>query len=236
MKRYNLCYLLLIVFVAPTFFGATMIVRAQQNWENIPYQSWGAADVKAVLEKSPWSRIIEQDTVVASSVLGTGAPKVSEKMIILLRSALPVRQALLRERQLANKYDKLGAAERTAFDAKNQALLDCPACAKYYVVSVRCNHACYGGSFVEEHKKSFYLVNDKGERRELAGASPLPDKQGGAIFFFPRLNDKGEPLLTPASRELTFHFLSRALVNLDSVGQKYKFDVTKMMRGGEVVF
>ncbi|HEY0097970.1 MAG TPA: hypothetical protein VGB76_03350 [Pyrinomonadaceae bacterium] len=236
MKRYGLRLVILVALAAQASGVGMPFAGAQQNWEKAPFQNWGAADVKAVLEKSPWSRVIEQNTVIAPSLLGVNAPKMEEKTIILLRSALPVRQALLRERQLASKYESMNAADRAAFDAKNKALLDCPACARYYVISIKCNYACYGGSFVEDHKKSFYLLNDKGERRELAGATPLPDKQEGALFFFPRLNDKGEPLLTPASKELTFHSLIRPVVNADSLSQKYRFDVTKMVRGGEVVF
>jgi len=235
MKCRRLCFVLLAVLVGQTVSGASLVV-AQQNWEKTPYRSWSAPDVKAVLEASPWSRVIEYDTALAPSIFGAGAPKISERMVVLLRSAMPVRQALLRERQLAHKYDGMSAAEREAFDAKNKTLLDCPACAKYYVVSVKCFHVCYSGSFIEDYKKSFYLVNDKGERRELAGASPLPDKQEGAVFFFPRLDDKGEPLLTAGSREVTFHFMLRAIENLNSASQKYKFDVTKMVRSGEVVF
>jgi hypothetical protein len=237
MKRYRLSYVILAALLGQAFFGALpVVVRAQANWEKTPYRSWGADDVKTVLEKSPWSRVIEQATVVGESILGLNAPKMEVKTTILLRSAMPVRQALLRERQLANKYDSMNAADRAAFDAKNKALLDCPACAKYYVISVKCRYDCYGGSFIEDFKKAFYLVNDKGERRELAGATLLTDKEHGAIFFFPRLNDKGEPLLTPASKELTFNFLIRAVVNMENMSLKYKFDVTKMVRGGEVVF
>lgn len=234
MMRCLPCFVLLAALVSQTFSGA--VARAQQSWEKTPYQSWSAADVKAVLEASPWSHVIEQDTAIAPTVFGSGTPKMSEKMVVLLRSALPVRQALLRERQLAHKYDGMNAAERAAFDAKNKTLLDCPACAKYYVISIKCHHACYSGSFVEGYKKSFYLVNDKGERRELAGASQLPDGQDGAVFFFQRLDDKGEPLLKNGSKEVTFHFTIRAMMNLDTVSQKYKFDVTKMVRGGEVMF
>jgi len=236
MKRYHLRCVILAALFTQAFFGAMWIARAQGGWEKTPYQSWGAADVKAVLEKSPWSRVDEQNTVLGPALLGVNAPKVPDKTVVLLRSALPVRQALLRERQLAVKYDRMSEAARAEFDAKNKPLLDCPACGKYYVISVKCNYVCYGGSFVEDHKKSFYLVNDKGERRELAGAAALPDAHGGTILFFPRVNEKGEPLLTPASRELTFNFLIRSMVNSDAAGRKYKFDVTKMVRGGEVVF
>ena len=40
---------------------------------------------------------------------------------ITLRSALPIRQALLRKRQLESKYDELKESERKAFDDKNKA-------------------------------------------------------------------------------------------------------------------
>lgn len=237
MKSRRVLRVLLIVALCVTLSGGSVVSRAQKDWENVPYQRWGKDEVKAVLEASPWSRVVERSTALAPMMFGTDTTKVSESLVVLLRSALPVRQALLRERQLSSKYDGMSAAERTAFDAKNKALLDCPACAKFYVISIKCPFAgCYTGTFVEDHKKSFYLTNDRGERRDLAGASPLPDNKGGAVFFFPRADDKGEPLLKPGSKELTFHFAIQAMVGLDTVSEKYKFDVTKLMRGGEVVF
>jgi hypothetical protein len=238
MKRYRLSCLLLAVIAGHTFSGVIVAGYAPpQGWEKTPYRSWGAADVKSILEASPWSRVLERGTALAPMMFGTETTKVSEKLVVLLRSALPVRQALLRERQLAVKYDAMSATDQAAFDAKNKALLDCPACAKYYVVSVKCPYAgCYTGTFVEDHKKLFYLTNEKGERRELAGASPLPDNKGGAIFFFPRVNDKGEVLLTTANKKLTFHFALQAMVNLDTVTEKVELDVAKLVRGGEVNF
>jgi hypothetical protein len=217
--------------------GAPVATHAQQNWEKTSYQNWGAAEVKAILEASPWSRTLDRSTALAPMMFGTDTVKVSEQLVVLLRSALPVRQALLRERQLAAKYDKLSAADRAAFDAKNKALLDCPACARHYVISVKCPYAgCYSGTFVEDHRKLFYLTNEKGERRELAGAAPLADNRGGAVFFFPRVNDQGEALLTPASRKLTFHFALQAMVNLDTVVEKIELDASKLVRGGAVDF
>lgn len=237
MKSQRLFQILLLVALGLTWLGGTFVSHAQQGWEKIPYQSWGKDEVKAVLEASPWSRVDERGTALAPMMFGKDTIKVSESLLVLLRSALPVRQALLRERQLESKYDTMGAADRAAFDAKNKALLECPACAKHYVISIRCPHlSCYTGTFIEDHKKFFYLVNDKGERRDLAGASPLPGKEGSAVFFFPRANDKGEPLLTPESKNLTFHFMIQSSVGLNPLSEKYKFDVTKMVRGGEVIF
>ncbi|HEV7903763.1 MAG TPA: hypothetical protein VGO96_07980 [Pyrinomonadaceae bacterium] len=237
MKSYRRFQILLIVVLSLTLPGGSGIGHAQQDWEKIPYQRWGKDEVKAVLEASPWSRLDERGTALAPMMFGKDTIKVSENLLVLLRSALPVRQALLRERQLESKYDTMSATDRAAFDAKNKALLECPACAKHYVISIKCPHlSCYTGTFIEDHKKFFYLVNDKGERRAMAGATPLPGKEGSAVFFFPRANDKGEPLLTPDSKEMTFHFMIQSNVGLREVSEKFKFDVTKMVRGVEVVF
>lgn len=237
MRRHHLFHIILIVALSAVLLGGFVVSRAQQDWEKIPSERWGKAEVKAVLEASPWSRVDERGSALAPMMFGKDTIKVSENLLVLLRSALPVRQALLRERQLSSNYDTMSAAERAAFDAKNKALLDCPACVKYYVVSIKCPHlSCYTGTFIEDRKKFFYLANDKGERRALAGATQLPGNEGGAVFFFPRVNDKGEPLLTPESKELTFHFMIQGSVGLNALSEKYKFDVTKMKRGGEVIF
>lgn len=237
MKSYRRFQILFIVVLSLTLLGGSVISHAQQDWEKIPYRRWGKDEVKAVLESSPWSRLDERGTTVAPMMLGIDAPKFSSDLLVLLRSALPVRQALLRERQLESKYDTMSAADRASFDAKNKALLECPACAKHYVISIRCpNLGCYTGTFIEDHKKYFYLVDDKGERRDLAGATPLPGREGSAVFFFPRANDKGAPLLTRDSKEMIFHFMIQAGVGLREVSEKVKFDVTKMVRGGEVIF
>lgn len=237
MRSCRLFHILLIAALSLTLPGGLVIGHAQQDWEKIPYERWGKAEVKAVLEASPWSRLDDRSTAIAPMMFGTKTTKFSESLVVLLRSALPVRQALLRERQLASKYDTMSATERAAFDAKNKALLDCPACARHYVISIKCPFAgCYTGTFIEDRKKFFYLGNDKGERRALAGAAQLPGNDGGAVFFFPRTNDKGEPLLTPESKELTFHFMIQSSVGHEAVSGKYKFDVTKMVRGGEVIF
>lgn len=237
MSRPHPSFVLLIAVACLVLSGVPLAVRAQQNWEKTPYQNWSAADVKAVLEASPWSRVLDRSAPIAPMMFKTETPKLSVQLVILLRSALPARQALLRERQLAARYDAMSAADRAAFDAKNKALIDCPACAKYYVVSVKCAFAgCYTGTFVEDHKKLFYLTDERGVRRELAGASPLPDNKGGAAFFFPRLDEKGEPLLTAASRKLTFHFAVQAIEGNATVTEKAEFDAAKLVRNGEVIF
>ena len=236
MKRRVLLYGLLAAawWASP---AVTALSQAHQSWEKTSYLNWSGDEVKAVLESSPWSRVVERASPIAPSTFGIKDPGGTEKFKVLLRSALPVRQALLRERQLASGYGNMSAGDRAAFDVKNKALLDCPACAKYYVVSITCFHSCFSGRFVEDYKKTFYLTNERGERRELAGATAITEKNGGGmVFFFPRLNDKGEPLLTPQNKELTVHFAVQALVNLNVVNEKYKFDVKKIVRGGEVVF
>jgi hypothetical protein len=59
---------------------------------------------------------------------------------------------------------------------------------------------------VQRRSSSIYLSNEKGEKRILAKYSPQTTTGSEALFFFPRNNDKGEPLLKPDNVSLIFNF------------------------------
>ena len=81
-----------------------------------------------------------------------------------------------------------------------------------------------------------YLSNDMGKRRDLVHFIP-PKREGGeAMFVFPRLDDQGEPLLTPASKSLTFNIGTNVFEKRSIPLKKFRFDVGKMVHNGAVVF
>ena len=231
---------MLIRFLAPVLLclGPLAQAPAQAEWEKVPYQHWGVEEVRKILSDSPWGRTVTRSESIAPLWLGTDAPKLEGNFVFLLRSALPVRQALLRRRQLEAKYDRMGEAERAEFDKKNKALLECPACARNYVISFNSkNRALTNTSFGQKGKGSIYLENDRGERREAVHF--MLSGEGGdneAHFFFPRLDEKGNPLLTPESKKLTFYLGVRNSTDYLQLPEKVEFDVTKLVRGGQVIF
>ncbi len=78
-----------------------------------------------MLTDSPW---VEDLTLVAEGIqLSAGASddgqQFSIKYQVQFRSALPVRQAMVRQMQLAQKYDTLGPEQKQQFDQSAKSFL-----------------------------------------------------------------------------------------------------------------
>jgi hypothetical protein len=207
----------------------------QQSWEKKEYRQWSKADVARILDDSPWAQTqYESPKYIAT---------------IRLRSALPIRQALVRIRQLTVNYDKLGEADRARFDSEVKEFLECPSCARYYLVTLvspittfadgRSGLDAVGalkGSPLEALKPHVYLTNDRGERRYLAGFIPAKGEGAEAVFVFPRLDDRGRPFLTPENKRFSFTIEDKILEKLAVPLKKFTFEVSRIVRNGEVIF
>lgn len=208
--------------------GISYPAFSQDDWEKVSYQNWSKDEVKKILTNSPWVKVVNLEYRLGE-----------ETATIMLRSALPIRQALLRKRQIDSKYDKMSDTDKKKFDEKNKALLECPACSNYYVVSIFYDTFMLSNpNFVNDRKKYIYLLNDNGEKRELLNFTPQSKGNNyEAVFFFPRINEKGEPLLTGKSKKLIFRFDIRSEDGKgDFPFSKAEFDVSDFIKNGEVVF
>jgi hypothetical protein len=216
-------------------------VAAQSDWRQTPYQQWTLGEVEKLLSDSPWAltRARERinDPAPSRSTFDAGS------MTVRLRSALPVRQALVRLRQIRGKYDKMGESEKASFDNKQKVLLECPGCADNYVVSLSPPFDRPSGvpttlreiAFATV-KRHVQLANESGETRELVHFEP-PKAQGGeAVFFFARFDDKGKPLLTSANKKLIISIDPQIFRTNISVPMKFEFDVSKMMLNDALLF
>ena len=208
----------------PSTFG-------QKVWEKKPYSEWSMAEVVRVLDDSPW----------AQTQIERGEADFS--VTVRLRSALPIRQALIRQRQLHLNYEKFPPAEKARFDADAKLFLDCADCAQYYIVTLDSpfNHPSPLRALKElsseELKPNVSLVNDKGERRELVGFIPPKGEGEEALFLFRRFDDQGRPLLTSDSKRFSFKIEPRVFEGKTPVPvKKFTFDVPKLLRAGEVEF
>lgn len=170
---------------------------------------------------------------------GAQAP-VDYTFTLRLRSALPVRRALARLMQLDSA--KLGEKDRAAHEKRIKGTLDCPACADNYVVTLSSRseesqgsdpvYAAFAGARLEDIKRFIYLANDRGDRRALVHFVPPRSPGEEAVFFFPRLDERGEPLLTAASKKLIFNVTK---VEVSTVAN-FQIDVADITDNGEIVF
>ena len=207
----------------------------KDDWQSKPYQQWTKADVQKVLGDSPWARTVTQSGPVVS--VGGNAAGTSDKIYVLqLRSALPVRHALLRLRQINEKYESMSDKKKAEFDEKNRALIECPACADNYVVSLIPPATADARSLLlERMKPAVRLLDERGRRRELVHFAPTKVAGQEIIFFFPRLDAQGEPLLTPNSKKLVFT-IDTSVLGLDATTVRFEFDVPKLVSQGKVAF
>jgi hypothetical protein len=92
-------------------------------WIAKDWTQWNIDDCNAVLKSSPWG---ERPNSAGES--STSGPMVSSsaETIVQLRSALPIRQALLRKLQLDESYSRMNPEKKQAFDQAHAHDLDPP--------------------------------------------------------------------------------------------------------------
>jgi hypothetical protein len=239
--------------------GRAGLATAQEKAPDGSFQQWTKADVIKLLSDSAWAKTQTQRVTrrgQVRSIAGQNEDVLGERrgqlssaedaydynFTMRLRSALPVRQAIVRLVQLDNNYDRMEKAQRKVFDAQTKELLECRECADYYVVSVgfaSSNNSVtdliyqwFSGQTLPSIKGYIYLANARGGRRDLARFIP-PKSPGEEVFFlFPRLDEKGQPLFTPEDKKLLFRMSD---IKANSV-TNFTLDISKMVVNGKVEF
>jgi hypothetical protein len=91
-----------------------MVGAKDPPWMAKDWTTWSATDCHAVLTSSPWT-YSSQHTLEANKGVGYAYSFV----FVQLRSALPIRQALLRQLQLEKHYDRMNPQKKQEFDRQN---------------------------------------------------------------------------------------------------------------------
>lgn len=263
MKKYNKSILTLILITV--FF--TVLVSAQKSLEK-PFQKWSKEEAVKVLTNSGWvqsyqsaeglaasdqqgiARSQNEQTVSRNTTIGSVARNVAPAPIVIrLHSALPVRQALVRLRQIEAGYDKFDDKKRAEFDELMKNLLDCPLCKDYYVVTMNrfadsSSQGVQEGLFqtltFEQIKGNVRLVNDKNEKREVIGFTPPNGIGDFAVFFFKRKDENGNELIKSDTKEFKFVFDNNFKSNKNQYAallpNSFEFKVSKLMVGDKIEF
>jgi hypothetical protein len=93
-------------------------------------------------------------------------------------------------------------------------------------------YTTFKGGQLADLQRYIFIANERGNKRELVHfvAPRIPGDE--AIFFFPRFDDKGAPLLTPENKDLIVNLADN---DANSVAN-FKFEVAKLVRNGKVEF
>ena len=121
MKRLGLLWMVMMF--------AVLFAVAAEVWESKPYTQWSAKDVRQVTSESPWAHTFvlrspnmtqirrEFGKLADRAGEGEGTMNPEVDYVISVRTALPVREAVVRAAALQANYDRMEAAAREAFDA-----------------------------------------------------------------------------------------------------------------------
>jgi len=206
----SLRYILAAVLLA----AATAPAQAQV-WEKKEYLEWSAGDCRQILENSPWGTkftLVEQrhEAFTVNPSRGTGLESsVRLDYIAQLRSALPIRQAVVRQLALDRKYDRMSDDDKRDFDQRAAQYLGMNF-GKEIVIQIvlRTNVEIYQRQLVEYWlgvtesmvHETVYLINARGRR--IAPIKYLRPSHGNPVIelVFPREHNC-EPVVDGDDRE-----------------------------------
>lgn len=237
-------------------------IPAQEGLPRKPYTEWSREEATRVLNASSWAlqqevRIKFDKEVqkaagsysgVTSAAAAQAQTEVTTQMpvdfifTLRLRSAMPVREALVRLKTLDTDFEKMTREQMGAFDKLAKGMLECPACAGNYVVTLSSRSknspgadavfTVFKGGRISDLQRYIFIANEHGERRQLVHFVAPKAPGDEATFFFPRFGDKGEPLLGPDNKELVINLND----NQPNSISNFRLDVKKIIVNGKVEF
>jgi hypothetical protein len=186
-------------FFAGLLFALVSSGFAQEFWDKKPMNQWSRNDVKKLLENSPWSRefSISGMSMGKSHANDRGFEGSTQVLYrAQLRSAMPVRQAVVRQTHLDINYDSMKPEDKKAIDARADQYINLqfPDSIVFYVLYSSNLHdyaqemaKYWTQQTTDLLKTSVFMITPKGQRVPL-GEFRLA--QGPAFqFTFPRPQD-----------------------------------------------
>jgi len=241
---------MLCLFLTVLLLTAIFAMAGSEFWEKKEYKEWSQKDCAKLLVDSPWAHKFELNTVevMDTNRSSTDGSQPYIRYWIQFRSALPLRQAIVRQGQIANKYESLSAELKQAFDKQAAGMLDgFPPDAVVVYVRYETNDPNRDQELArwwqfktsESLKTQVYLTGAKTKvpvARFAAG-------QGGERWFqfiFPREVD-GKPVFTPQDKSIKLEFPYPApqtgVLSGFGSGQGFsEFKTEKMIFNGNIAF
>jgi hypothetical protein len=248
MRRYFAGILLILGMVAATAW-------ADDFWVKKDWKEWTKADCKKMLEDSPWAKrfLVENTSSIgslpsASRVAGgagvavVGAGEITYR--VQIRSAEPIRQAIIRQEQLDKNYDKMSDAEKKTFDAQMDQQLS-----KFHG-DVVAFHVIYDGntatlkSSLSDYWQSFqgnsippdvFVVTASGARVPPISfiSKRGPDSEFDLVF--PR-SSNNQPLVAPEAKSLKVQIKNPKIGDFIGKVVNAEFKLDKMTINGKLEF
>ena len=222
------------------------IVMAKEFWETKPFDQWTQRECQKLLSDSPWVKELNLTGQVSDG--GGGASLDSQapfvKYNIQMRSAAPLRQAMVRQGQINRKYDSLSNDEKRAFDQSMESFLlgPPPEFVVFHITyesnnldNIRDLNRHWETQSVDLLKNSVFLSAGKGEKVPLAQFVPGINASQEFQFFFPR-EVNGREIIGERDKTLNIEFAYPVVGRLGDGRGFIEFRIDKMKVNNEVIY
>lgn len=198
------------------FLAASSAAFGGDFWVNKQYDKWSQKECEKLLEDSPWAQnfTLMDSGLQQSTSASDDGQQFHIKYQMQFRSALPVRQALVRQMQIAQKYDSLSPEQKQQFDQGANAFLSSkfPDAVILYV-TYKTNSktkamelsSYWQSQTMDLLKNTVFLRNSRGEQVALAQFNAPQGGEHSFQFIFPRLIN-GKPFIGPEDKSLQLEF------------------------------
>jgi hypothetical protein len=246
--RKVLCFAVSVIFlsVSSLTFGADF-------WEKKEYKKWSKKECSKMLTNSPWAKDLTQmySKQQLSTKTSDDGQQFNYKYQIQFASALPIRQAQVRQMQLLQNYDSLDSEQKKQMDQQAEAFL-----AKQFpdavivFVTYETNSQTkaleldryWQAQTTDLLKNKVFLRNSKGDRVDLAAFQAYQGERAFQ-FIFPRQTAEGEPLVKPDDKNFMLEFTYPVLTVPGTFNEQLgdgrgflEFKPQKMVLKGELTY
>ena len=210
-RIYNILFVLILATLR------VQVAFCADFWEKKDYTEWSEKECRKMLTDSPWAKqyILTQTVgpTGGATPLGQNLRRVIYQ--IQLYSALPIRQAIVRQNQIAHKYEQLSPEQKQQLDRQAEPLL------KADNQDVVVLNISYGTDYqpyetdlaqywqiqtTDFLKSSTYLKASKDVKVPLSNFVILGTVRQGFRFLFPR-KFEGREILGPDDKALQLEFI-----------------------------
>jgi hypothetical protein len=230
------------------FLVSICALAGNEFWEKKDYKQWAQKEVQKILEDSPWAKQLKLEKVAVmesnASVNAQGG-EMQRKITyqVQFRTAKPIRQAMVRQTQLAQKYDSLSTEQKQEFDKKTEAFLSGGGDAVVVMVTYTATSQTHDLELARHWqsrtldllKNSVYLIPPKGDRVPLAQFAVAPGAERAFQFVFPR-QVNGKPIISPEDKSVKLEFPYPVIDGMGDGRAFLEFKVDKMTINGEVAY
>jgi hypothetical protein len=206
------CFLIFTMLAA-----AISAMAGGEFWDKKEYTEWTIKECQKLLEKSPWVEPYKRDSQQNTYSFGSSSATDSQAPYVLysiqLRSAKPVQLAMIRQQQIAAKYESLTPEQKQQFDQSSEAFMkSIPVDGIVFHVTYSTNNqqneremiTYWQTKTTELVKNSMYLYTKK---EKIPVALFVPGQGGRHEFqlIFPRTVN-GQPIFTPEDKTMKLQF------------------------------